>query len=71
MKKIFKVTGMACKHCASKVSAKASSLDGVKTADVDLSAGKLTVEFDENVVTAEKIAEAVTASGFPTSVETA
>lgn len=67
MKKIFKVTGMACKHCASKVSTKASSLAGVKKADVDLAAGTLTVEFDETVVTAEKIADAVTAAGFPAS----
>ena len=69
MKKTFKVTGMACKHCASKVSTKASSLAGVKKADVDLSAGTLTVEFDENTVTAETLAHAVTAAGFPASVQ--
>lgn len=67
MKKTFTVTGMACKHCASKVCTKAASLNGVKKASVDLTAGTLTVEFDDTVVGAEKIAEAVTAAGFPTT----
>lgn len=69
MKKMLKVTGMACAHCASKVCTKAASLAGVTNADVNLDAGVLTVEFDENVITAKEIADAVTSIGFPTSAE--
>lgn len=65
MKKTFRVTGMACKHCSAKVTAKALSLSGVKTAEVALENGILTVEFDENALSAREIATAVTASGFP------
>ncbi len=66
--KLFNVTGMACKHCAAKVSAKASSLNGVKSVEVDLDGKKMTATFDETVVSAEAIAAAVTAGGFPTTV---
>lgn len=69
MKKTIHVTGMACKHCAGKVCDKAKSLAGVKKAEVDLESAILTVEFDENTVTAKKIADAVTAAGYPASEE--
>lgn len=69
MKQTIHVTGMACKHCAKKVSDKAASLAGVKKADVDLEAGVLHVEFDENTVTAKEIADAVTACGYPASAD--
>lgn len=65
MKQIFSVTGMACKHCAAKVEAKASSLTGVKHAEVELEGGLLTVEYDETLLTSDAIAAAVTAIGFP------
>lgn len=66
MKKIFKITGMACKHCAGKVEAKASSLVGVSSVQVNLSGGEMTVEFDETKISASEIASAVSSTGFPT-----
>lgn len=69
MKKTIQVTGMACKHCAKKVCDRAASLSGVKKSEVDLQAGVLHVEFDENTVTAKEIADAVTAGGYPASAD--
>jgi len=36
MKKVIKVSGMTCEHCKARVEKALSSVDGVKSAKVDL-----------------------------------
>jgi len=44
----FKVEGMSCEmNCASKVQAKASSLDGINSCNVDFEKGLMTVDYDD------------------------
>lgn len=57
----FKVEGMACKHCSKRVEDAAMSVAGVESAEVDLSAGTLTVCGPAD---SEAIVKAVTLAGY-------
>ena len=63
MKYTFNVRGMTCAACSSRVEKVAGSVPGVKKAEVNLLAGKLTVETDNpNVISA--IMASVEQSGY-------
>lgn len=44
MKKVFKLEGLDCAHCASKIEEKISKLEGIKSATVNFMTTKLTLE---------------------------
>lgn len=48
MKKIFKLEGLDCAHCAGKMEEKISKLDGVKSATVNFMTTKLTLETEDD-----------------------
>ena len=54
-KEKFKVTGMSCSACSSRVEKVVGKLDGVKTVSVNLLTGTMQVEFDDAVTDEEKI----------------
>lgn len=56
------VEGMSCGHCASSVEKAVSNLGA--TAKVDLSAKKVSVEYDENKVSVGAIKEAIEDQGY-------
>ena len=62
MKSTFKVDGMKCMGCVANVKKALESLQGVKSADVDLEAAQATVEGD---VAVEDVCSALTAAGYP------
>ncbi len=64
MKKTFTVTGMTCAACSARVEKVVSALPGVTLAQVNLLAGRLQAEYDERLVTAQKIIAAVTEAGY-------
>lgn len=64
MKQVIAVDGMHCGHCQQAVEGAVRKLAGVRSADVDLAAKSLTVDFDEAQVTIEAIKEAVEDQGF-------
>lgn len=50
MKKIFKLEGLDCAHCATKIEEKLSKLDGVKSVAINFMTTKMTLEsIDENI----------------------
>ena len=63
-KEKFKVTGMSCSACSSRVEKVTGKLDGVKTVSVNLLTGTMQVEFDETVTDEEKIVTAVEGAGY-------
>ena len=65
MKK-FKVTGMSCAACSSRVERAVGSLEGVESCSVNLLMGSMVVEGD---VAEEKIIDAVTSAGYGASVD--
>ncbi len=64
MKAKFNVEGMMCAACSAAVERAVSRLDGVESAQVNLLAKLLTVEFDENKTDTATIIEAVKKAGF-------
>ena len=51
MKKVFKLEGLNCVHCAAKIEEKVSKLEGVKSVVINFMTTKMTLEsVDENIV---------------------
>jgi Cu+-exporting ATPase len=58
------VEGMTCAACSSAVERVTRKLDGVMRSDVNLTTNRLSIAYDETVVTPEKIMEKVNKAGF-------
>ncbi len=63
-KAIITVKGMSCGHCKQAVEKAVGDLTGVGAAEVDLAAGRLTVDFDAAQVDLAAIKTAVAEAGF-------
>lgn len=61
---VLKVQGMTCGHCVKSVTDALENVDGVRRAQVDLQAGRATVEFDETRTTPAALAGVVTEEGY-------
>jgi copper chaperone len=60
--KDIRIEGMHCNHCAMAVKKELSKIPGLLVRDVQI--GLASVEYDESVVTPEKIREAVEEAGY-------
>ena len=60
------INGMSCGHCVSMVKQTLAALPGVEVNNVDI--GVATVTYDSSVESAEAIANAVSAAGYPAHV---
>ena len=58
------VTGMTCASCSARVERVVGKLAGVKSASVNLATEKLSLQFDESVLSEEQVAEAVRKAGY-------
>ena len=59
----YTVEGMTCAHCAGSVREEVGELAGVRSVDVDVASGRVTV-VSEGPLTADAVAEAVTEAGY-------
>ena len=64
VKKNYQLGGVTCQVCVNKIERKVGKLEGVKEAVVNLFNGKLTIEYDENLLNSEKIKEVVKKLGY-------
>lgn len=64
IKKNYQLGGVTCQVCVNKIERKVGKLEGVKEAVVNLSNGKLTIEYNENLLNSEKIKEVVKKLGY-------
>lgn len=62
MKKIFRIEGMVCEHCAAAVKGAISAVSGVDSVSVDLAGKRAEVECDDAAVAA--ILAAIEEAGF-------
>lgn len=65
----FKITGMTCNHCVNTVEGAVNALDGVEKVKVNLKKGEGSVKYDESKLDADKIAAAITESGYTAEVK--
>ena len=70
MNKKYKVTGMTCSACSSRVEKCVGKLDGVNTVSVILLTNSMQIDFDESKLTEEKIADSVTQAGYGMEIPT-
>lgn len=68
MIKKFDVGGMTCSNCSSGIERNIKKLDGVKSVSVSLMEKIMTVDFDEQIITPEKIIAVVEKLGYTASV---
>lgn len=57
------VTGMTCGHCATSVREEVGALPGVRTVEVDLATGLVTID-SESQLDASAISDAVAEAGY-------
>ena len=50
----FAVTGMSCSACSAHVEKCVSKMNGVRQVSVNLLAGNMQVEYDENILTGQR-----------------
>lgn len=63
-KENLQIVGMSCASCANRVEQVTSKLGGVSFSSVNLSTEKLTIEFDENVLTILEISKEIEKAGY-------
>jgi len=68
-KETLKISGMTCAACARRIEKLVGRLEGVSQASVNLAAEKLTVEYDNQKVSPDKIRETVEKAGYGVSEE--
>lgn len=67
MKQSFNVTGMSCSACSAHVEKSVAKLSGVNSVSVNLLAASMKVDYDENVLSADDICQAVDHAGYGAS----
>ncbi len=60
----FKITGMSCASCSSRIEKKLSSLQGIKSAAVNLAAEKARIEYDSRKIQPQTMIKAVHDLGY-------
>lgn len=68
-KEKYNVTGMTCSACSAHVEKSVKKLEGMKSVNVNLLQNSMTVEYDERLLSSEKIIEAVSSSGYGASLK--
>jgi copper chaperone len=58
------VKGMSCGHCINSIEGSVGKLSGVTTVKVNLDSGTVSVEFNPNEVTLDKIKETIDDQGY-------
>jgi copper chaperone len=58
------VKGMSCGHCINSIEGSVGKLSGVTTVKVNLDSGTVSVEFNLNEVTLDKIKETIDDQGY-------
>ncbi len=65
---IYNIDGMSCAACSSAVERVTSKLPGVEKSQVNLTTSKMTITYDENILTPEDIISKVERAGFKASL---
>jgi copper chaperone len=63
-KTVLQVNGMSCEHCVKAVKTAATSIAGVKKADVDLKGGTVALEYDPAKAALSAIKAAIEDQGY-------
>lgn len=68
MKAKFKVLGMHCSSCSSRVEKNVSKMNGMHSCSVDLQQESMIVDYDETKINNEQIIKTIQKGGFDASI---
>ncbi|BEP29958.1 heavy metal translocating P-type ATPase [Helicovermis profundi] len=68
IKKEYLIDGMTCSSCSATVEKVTSKLEGVNSSVVNLTTKKITIEFDENLVSQKDIFEKIEKAGYEPNI---
>ncbi len=68
MKETFKISGMTCAACASRIERVVKKIDGVNSVSVNLTTEKMAVEANESLISVEAIIKSVEKAGFKAEI---
>lgn len=69
MENFFRITGMHCASCQTRIEKVLSKTDGVYEVNVNLATGKMRIKYDENKLDSKKIEDKVKSIGFGAELE--
>lgn len=69
MENYFRITGMHCASCQTRIEKVLSKMDGVYEVNVNLATGKMRIKYDENKLDSKKIEDKVKSIGFGAELE--
>lgn len=69
MENYFRITGMHCASCQTRIEKVLSRTDGVHEVNVNLATGKMRIKYDENKLDSKKIEDKVKSIGFGAELE--
>ncbi|KYG34359.1 copper chaperone CopZ [Alkalihalobacillus trypoxylicola] len=64
MKEVIKVEGMSCGHCVKAIEENVGELKGVSAVTVDLSSGKVEIQFNADQVSLSDIEKTIEEQGY-------
>ena len=64
MKTILRSNELSCPSCVAKIEKRLSSVDGVQTATVHFSTGKIVVEHDPEIAPQDTLVDEVRSAGY-------
>ncbi len=67
-REVYKISGMSCAACSSAVERVTRRMEGVAGSDVNLTTGRMQIEYDETCVTPEQIIRKIEKAGFGAQV---
>ena len=68
MKTILRSQDLSCPSCIAKIEKALGRVEGVERAEVKFNSGKIEVEHDASLVSAEKLVEVVRDAGYESQV---
>lgn len=71
MQEKYDITGMTCAACSSRVEKSVSALPGIQECSVNLLKNSMAVEYDDAVLSSDKIVDAVVKAGYGASLHSA
>lgn len=66
---IYNMGGMSCASCSAAVERVTKMLPGVSESSVNLATNKLTISYDESLLSSEEIVKAITNIGFTAELD--
>lgn len=64
----FRAQGFSCPSCVGKIEKQVGRMNGVKGVEVKFASGRVEVQHDPAVISADQIASTITKAGYPAAV---